>query len=43
MLTKPRSGWMRMTEGESIGSEEVKTEEANLTNGRKFDKVFEQN
>lgn len=43
MLTKPRSGWLRMIEGKGIGGEEVKTEEANITNGPKFNIVFEQN
>lgn len=43
MLTKPRSGRLRMTEGESMGGEEVKPEEANVTNGPKFIIAFEQN
>ena len=32
-----------VTEGKSTGGEELKTEEANMTNGSKFNIVLEQN
>lgn len=32
-----------MSEGESVGGEEVKTEESNVTNGPRFNIAFEQN